>query len=91
MSVSDPTVFPADRLIVADLWYPRSDAPECIKTISVGLVDVRAADSFRIHYDFDRDGYVLTREKCGPDGECSDEWAEIGFVPAWSWPVGDVR
>ena len=68
-----------------ELWYPRDGA---VKFIEVGLVDVRAADSIRISYDFDRDGYVI--EQAGQfvfdteDAACDPDWQEVAFVEAWA-------
>ncbi|HYF35317.1 MAG TPA: hypothetical protein VD994_08525 [Prosthecobacter sp.] len=68
-----------------DLWYPRS---EPIKAIEVGLMDVRAADSLRIEYDFERDGYVIkqaSRFSWPADDEvCDPDWQEVHFVKAWA-------
>lgn len=71
--------------VAIDLFYPRIEA---IKHIQVGLVDVRAADSIRIHYDFERDGYVIeqasTFEWDGNDATCDPDWQEVAFVTAWA-------
>lgn len=68
-----------------DLWYPRHEE---IKKLVVGLVDVRAADSIRISYDFDRDGYKIeqasTFEWSGDDEVCDPDWQEVAFVKAWN-------
>lgn len=71
-----------------DLEYPRSNN---IKSITVSLLDVRAADDLNISYDFDRDGWVIRRDIGYWTGESlSQEWvvteenAEIAFIPAWS-------
>lgn len=74
-----------DKLVV-DIWYPRVD-DRSIKKIEVGLVDVRAADSIQIEYDFDRDGWVIkqasTFEWSGDDPICNPDWQEVAFVQAW--------
>lgn len=43
------------RLLELDLWYP--GVADRVDTVELGLVDVRAADSIRISFDFERDGY----------------------------------
>lgn len=48
------------KTITVDLRYPRS--PDQPKRVVVGLDDVRAADDLTITYDFNRDGWVITRE-----------------------------
>ncbi len=69
-----------------DLWYPRVDG--AVQHIEVGLVDVRAADSIRITYDFERDGYSIQQASrfafiCG-DPTCDPDWQEVAFVEAWA-------
>lgn len=74
----------AEEVLVA-FWYPRTSGGA--NTIRVGLFDVRAADDLTIRYDFDRDGYSITREvKRQGDGymEPMGEWREVAFVPAWT-------
>jgi hypothetical protein len=74
----------ADTLSI-DLYYPRNQA---IKFVEVGLMDVRAADSIRIEYDFERDGYSIqqasTFEWDIEDEECNSDWQEVAFVQAWA-------
>lgn len=81
------TKYPKLRIASADLWYPRADGDGCTNAIDVHLMDVRAADDIRIQYDFDRDGYSITREKTIDRGgamECTGEWIEVAFIPSWS-------
>lgn len=72
--------------VSVDLWYP--GVPGNAAHIEVGLVDVRAADSIRIHYDFDRDGYVIEQasrfEWDESDEQCDPGWQEVAFVQAWA-------
>ena len=53
-----------------EFFYPRVKGN--VSSLDVGLCDVRAADNIRITYDFDRDGYVISR-----DGK------EKAFIQAW--------
>lgn len=73
------------RTLDLDLWYPRQDGQ--ISAIEVGLVDVRAADSIRIHYDFERDGWVIQQASTfswtADDEACDPDWQEVAFVQAW--------
>jgi len=69
-----------------DLWYPKIEGRP--KFIKVGLVDTRAADGVRLHYDFERDGFVVEQPKphlvCKGDYyEDIDEWIEVGFFRSW--------
>lgn len=74
------------RVPSVELWYPRS--PENASEIEVGLMDVRAADSIRVSYDFDRDGWVIkqasTFEFEAGDEVCDEDWQEVAFVRAWA-------
>ena len=69
-----------------DLWYPRNEHEG--KFIEVGLVDVRAADSILIQYDFERDGYSIMQasqfEWDGDDDITDADWQEVAFVKAWA-------
>ena len=68
-----------------DLWYPRND--DNAKSILIGLMDVRAADSLLVSYDFERDGWSIKQatkfEWFGDEKECDDEWVEVAFIKAW--------
>ncbi len=77
-----------DERIMVDLWYPRVDEEGlCTKEIEVGLVDVRAADSILVSYDFDRDGYVIKQaskfEWDADDTDCDPDWQEVALIQAW--------
>jgi hypothetical protein len=49
---------------------------------------VRAADDIRIHYDFERDGYVIEQASTFTwsidDEECDPDWQEVAFIQAWA-------
>lgn len=83
-------------LIGVELMYPRlaKDDPERPTHVEVGLCDVRAADSIRISYDFQRDGWKIEQaqrfrwevsEELNERGlSCGDPgWIEVAFVEAW--------
>ena len=69
-----------------DLWYPRLEGQD--KYLTVGLMDVRAADDIRISYDFDRDGWVVEQAQVFEwdvdDELCDPEWKEVSFIQAWA-------
>jgi gentisate 1,2-dioxygenase len=50
-------------------------------------MDVRAADSIRISYDHERDGWKIeqasTFEWEANDTVCDPDWQEVAFVQAW--------
>lgn len=68
------------------LWYPRNTGSA--KEIEIELSDVRAADSIRISYDFERDGWVVKQasvfEWSCDDLICDGNWKEISFIKAWA-------
>lgn len=68
-----------------ELCYPRQQP---VKYIEVELTDVRAADSLRLSYDFDRDGWVIEQSSLfewdSDDEECDSDWQEVAFVQAWA-------
>lgn len=68
-----------DSIALVELWYPRI---ERIKTIQVGLIDVRAADHIRISYDFDRDGWVI-QQQSGISDDDEEVWQEVAFIESW--------
>lgn len=74
----------------ADIWYPgrKDDTGDAIQHIEVGLYDVRAADSVRVHYDFDRDGWVVEQASTfsweAGDNKCDPDWQEVSFAQAWA-------
>lgn len=68
------------------LNYPRNKGN--LNTVEIDLCDVRAADSIRVVYDFDRDGWsILQASKFHwheDDANSGDgDWQEVAFVPAW--------
>ncbi|MFX4223509.1 MAG: hypothetical protein ACMVO3_22555 [Thalassobaculum sp.] len=69
-----------------DIYYPRVEGQP--KFLTVGLMDVRAADGIRISYDFERDGWSIeqasTFEWEADDGVCDPDWQEAAFVQAWA-------
>lgn len=69
-----------------ELAWPSKEEPQYIE---VGLNHVRAADTVRISYDLDRDGYVIeqnTRPGIAGHPEC---WKEVAFVQAWALDSGE--
>ena len=77
-------------IVEVALCYPRID-DERITTIEIGLSDVRAADSIRVIYDFERDGWSVLQasifEWSTNDPICDADWQEVAFVQAWAREV----
>jgi hypothetical protein len=70
-----------------ELWYPRVD--DNPTHLTVGLMDVRAADDIRVSYDFERDGWVIEQASTFQweidDPDCGDpDWQEVAFIKAWA-------
>lgn len=69
----------------AHVYLYRNRAPRYVR---IDLDDVRAANTLIVHFDFDRDGWVLeapTKMAWGPDEDSLDEHLEeVGFVPAYT-------
>ena len=72
--------------LVTEINYPRNDNSP-IKAIEVDLCDVRSADSIRISYDFDRNGWKIEQAQYFEweydDKVCDPGWKEVGFIQAW--------
>lgn len=73
-----------------EILYPRSTG---LRFVEVGLCDVRAADSLRISYDFDRDGWVVEQAKYSVWDEHDPlphdaGWTEVAFCQAWQMDTG---
>ncbi len=75
------------------IWYPPRKGEvgygdDNARFIEVQLIDVRAADSIRIHYDFERDGYAIEQASTfewDMDAEVHDpDWQEVAFIEAWA-------
>lgn len=71
------------------LCYPRN--PGHITHLEVDLEDVRAADSLRVSYDFDRDGWKIEQAQFfsweSGDKVCDPGWIEVAFIQAWAKQV----
>jgi hypothetical protein len=74
------------KTIGVELWYP--GLGENATHVEVGLQHVRAADSVRISYDFERDGWKIEQASVfeweADDTVCDPDWQEVAFVGAWA-------
>lgn len=84
-----------DTCIVELAYPPRSDGdPNKVKYVEINQESVRASDGIRVHYDYDRDGFVV--EQCEPKLVKNDEhgyedieiWKEVGFFQSWAFGRG---
>ena len=71
------------------LTYPGIGDPRQATHIVVNQESVRASDGLRLHYDYDRDGFVV--EQNDPEKDGTDRWVETGFFQSWALqrPNGD--
>lgn len=94
-----------EGILGVDMWYPRLGVKDGQPrefdhpvSVEVGLSDVRAADSIRVEYDFERDGYSVKQASkfswSADDEKCDEDWREVAFVQSWAREVdpdkGDV-
>jgi hypothetical protein len=89
--MTDNQVTGKPKDIMVGLSYPRVETnPDAV---IVELEDVRAADSIKIQYDFERDGWIISQRKVthpwisDSTYGYAEEWFEKAFLPAW--PFGD--
>lgn len=72
-----------DRTLTIE--YPRSNP--LASHVRVELEDVRAANDLVIHFDFDRDGWVIespTKMSWEIGEDYDEQLEEVAFVSAWS-------
>jgi hypothetical protein len=71
---------------VVRISYPRDNPSKAYARII--LEDIRAANDLIIHYDFERDGWVIespTKFVWTVDEDSfNEELEEVGFIPAYS-------
>jgi hypothetical protein len=76
-----------DKVMRVELFYPRVEDSE-FDTVEIELIDVRAADSIRVRYDFERNGWAILQasifEWSTDDEECDEGWTEVAFTPAFA-------
>lgn len=88
---SDGTDIEAEaELTHVELWYPGVHEPSQETAVQIGLCHVRAARDIRVHYDLERDGWVVSAKNGDPTSDegkdelAEDVWVEQAFVPSWS-------
>jgi hypothetical protein len=79
-----------DQLNIELTYPPRDDAAnknDQVRHIYVNQESVRASDGIRMHYDYERDGWVIEQGSKWEweEGEAHDEdWQEVAFVESWA-------
>lgn len=81
------------ELHVTLTYPPRTDADNTKGQIRYVVFDqeaTRASDGVRLHYDYERDGFVVEQNKprlrkTDNDGYAHvDNWTEVGFFQSWA-------
>lgn len=93
MNIRDPLLIRSlvqkEDTLEVEINYPRIQKQDKVRFIKIELCDVRAADGIRVHYDFDRDGWIIEQasvfEWDADDQVCDPCWKEAAFVPAWQF------
>src|ERR1043166_3303349 len=74
------------RDVRIEWMYP--DIYEGKHRLILGLCHVRATDAIRIHYESERDGWVIeqaSKFEWEPDDKiCDPGWKEVAFIQAWA-------
>lgn len=69
------------------VMYP-NNPDSLIKHLVINQCSVRASDGVRLHYDYDRDGFVIEQaskwEWDEKDEVCDPDWQEVAFVQSWA-------
>lgn len=83
-----------DELHVELTYPPYTDADNAngqCRHVYVNQESVRASDGIRVHYDFERDGFVIEQpepyEVEREDGvfEGREKWIEVAFCQSWKF------
>ena len=90
--VDGEPVYAKREVPTIDLFYPREDGNAT--ELEIGLMDVRAADSILVSYDFERDGWSIKQASTFRwdvnDTICDPDWQEVAFVKAWGREKDDA-
>ena len=71
-----------------EMTYPNLGEGRCTHVV-INQESVRASDGIRVHYDYQRDGFVIEQPKShmedrGTYDEEVIEWVETGFFGSWA-------
>ncbi len=87
-----------DELHVELTYPPRADEDNSHGQCRYVIVDqeaVRASDGVRLHYDYNRDGFVIEQPKHRPvklkdnSYDMVTDWIEVGFFKSWKFNESD--
>lgn len=86
-----------DTLDVELTYPPRTDSENTKNQCRYVLVDqesVRASDGIRLHYDYERDGWVIQQASTfswdANDTVCDLDWQEVAFIKSWAREAEEV-
>ena len=84
-----------DDVLRVELTYPpyknEDNQNNQCRYFEINQESVRASDGIRIHYDYERDGFVVEQPqpRLRVTGENSyeqiDDWIEVGFFQSWKF------
>ena len=79
-------IYKNDDVLIVNLTYPPykdSDNKygKC-QHVEINQESVRASDGIRVHYDYDRDGFVIEQPIPAED-IINKKWVEVAFVASW--------
>ena len=69
-------------------FYPKIYSGDVPDYLQIGMLQVRASDDLRIHYDATRDGWAIEQaayfEWSAGDADNDPGWEEVAFIEAWA-------
>jgi hypothetical protein len=78
-------------------WTDADNKNDQCRYINVDQESVRASDGVRLHYDYERDGFVIEQprprmKKVGPDSyEQVEDWIEVAFCQSWQFDIDEDK
>ena len=85
-SILDKSLVLVDTTI--NWLYPEIYNSQNRSKLEISLFHTRAADSIRIQYDSERDGWIIEQASVfkwkADDKICDPKWKEVAFIQAWA-------
>ncbi len=79
-------------------WTDADNTRNQVRYVEVNQESVRASDGIRLHYDYQRDGFVVEQPQVkyvpGKEPNCLDmveTWIEVGFFQSWRFDTEESR